>query len=378
MNTQRLMRWAAGVTLIVGMITFNIATVHGYAYQQCTSFKKPIKWDKTGLTLRANATSFPLASSRRVGLEEAIDRWNDAPGNFAYGTPNYSDEKPSRSNSVSEIWFTSNQDYLDGSPAMAMTSFTCFKLHQADIVFDNQKLWSYSDIRFLSVGDGFFTLTPYGGKLRPFITAALHELGHGFGLQHVNSEYNIMGSDTTHIHANGEKVNYYAGEDGGDGKAFLYGNSGGNDLGVVHWKYGSANGEYSIHVLTGISSFIFPFVSAQSFEGVARYDVFDHFAYVVEFTYENNGAQTLTGIDLGFYISTDNLITTNDQLIGSGVIGSLARNGVHTTKFLVTLPNLNQGQTYWLGAIIDYTGKVNEVNEKNNATFIPIRVLCCN
>jgi subtilase family serine protease len=93
-----------------------------------------------------------------------------------------------------------------------------------------------------------------------------------------------------------------------------------------------------------------------------------------EFTYENNGASFQSGIDVGYYLSTNNLITTVDRRIG-GASFSLGRADVYNGFINVAIPNdVNSGQTYWLGVIIDEDDSLSEAEEWNNATYTPIRI----
>ena len=87
------------------------------------------------------------------------------------------------------------------------------------------------------------------------------------------------------------------------------------------------------------------------------------------------GKTTQSGVDVGFYISTNNLITTFDRRIGGRTL-TLSRDNVYSpTHHTVTIPgDLNVGQTYWVGAIIDEDNSLSEAVEWNNATYIPIRV----
>jgi hypothetical protein len=319
--------------------------------------------------LGAGTNSFP-EGKRRDALLAAQTMWNNAPGNFHYSTPDWG-EGVGRNNQDDEIWFTDDHDQTGGKPSMAHLTFGCY-LSEVDIIFYDPEKWSYTDQQFTKI--------TYGGDYRPWITGALHELGHGFGLAHVNSEYNIMGSDSTHVTANDGKIKYYAGEDGADGQVYLYGltDYDAQDIGVTHWKYGGHDddSEYSDHVLTRITHPDLA-VPTTGFEGVRRYEVFDDFDYDVEFTYENNGRDFQSDIDVGFYISTNPLITTNDVLIKTATF-NLGRDDVSTFKKRVHIPQLTSGQTYWLGVIVDRTKKIAEFNESNNATYLPIRVFCCN
>ena len=92
-----------------------------------------------------------------------------------------------------------------------------------------------------------------------------------------------------------------------------------------------------------------------------------------EFEYENSGLSPQT-VRIGFYISTNDFITTADRLIGTRSI-KLVRNDTITLTYEVTIPDdLISGQTYWLGVVIDDLGTVAEFHEGNNATYIPIRI----
>ena len=79
-------------------------------------------------------------------------------------------------------------------------------------------------------------------------------------------------------------------------------------------------------------------------------------------------------MDVGFYISTNDLISTFDTRIGGATL-NLGRGNVYTALHTVTIPsNLNWGTNYWIGAVIDEDGSLAESTEVNNATYIPIRV----
>ena len=78
---------------------------------------------------------------------------------------------------------------------------------------------------------------------------------------------------------------------------------------------------------------------------------------------------------MGFYISTNRNITTGDSRFATRTM-DLNRNGVYTKKYNLTIPsNLIVDQTYWLGAIVDYTGSIAEFTEQNNAAYIPIMII---
>lgn len=369
---KKLLTLSMLVMLIIGVSALEQVV---NAYNTASYKGKTVRWKNKKIRWRAGKNSFPYGHSRRTALVTANGRWNQAPGRFTYLTPTWGDSSVGRDNGETNFWFSSNQDILDGAPAMALYWYNGnAEIVEADVIFDNGRLWS-------TVTDYQFTKKAYGGDWRSFGSTALHEEGHALGLGHVNYTMNIMGSDQTHIMANDRKVRFYVGEDAGVGERVLYGgtqNTYKNDLGVSHWKYGSASGEYSRQILTKMYYLSNPsaVVSNTDFQGTLRYNVKKNTTYYVQFTYENNGRYKITNIDIAFYISTNDRITTLDQKIASYVFGQLVTDTVYTRKLRVYIPgNLVEGQTYWLGVVIDYKNKVPEFSGFNNATYIPIKIV---
>jgi hypothetical protein len=377
----------AGVMLVSVMIfCSDDRTVQAYSHLHCEGHN--IHWNGHAINWRAGANSFPAGSARRGALTTANARWNEAPGDFTFGIRNWGEENLGRSNGQNEIWFSRNQDVLDGAPAICYTRWNCYwdlggwhrNMIEADVIFDADRDWSYTT--------SLWSKTPYGGSRRPWGTTALHEMGHALGLKHVNSTYNIMGSDKTHIHAYSNiiddatvrSVRHYVGEDAGSGEVHLYGMTqtvNKDDLGVTHWKYGSPSGEYSSHVPCRIYN---PDDSTVSREeevpnGFKRYLVQAGESYKVQFTFENNGYNDYEDVEVAHYLSTNSVITTADTQLRTGTM-TVNRNTVYTAKHTITLPdNLVVGGTYYIGVILDYDDNISEFCETNNATWLPIRIV---
>jgi hypothetical protein len=192
----------------------------------------------------------------------------------------------------------------------------------------------------------------------------------------VNTEYNVMGTDFEHIHVNGSIARAYIGEDTADATVFLYGTRSPafEDVAVVHWKYSGASGEYSDHTKTVVTNSAGGALGTTSVNGETGFLVNRGQVVRAEFTYENNGANTKNSIVTGYYVSTNDFISTFDQRIG-GATWNLSRGDVLTTTVTLTIPsNLTPNTNYWLGVIIDENGAIPEAVEVNNATYIPIRV----
>ncbi|WP_293119335.1 CARDB domain-containing protein [Moorena sp. SIO4G3] len=357
---------------IAGLMALSLfVAITGYmpkasAYQVLKCNGKTVKWQssKIPVRMRSASVSFPSGAWRNA-LIEAVNSWNRNPSKFSFSL-SHNDSSVRRQNGQNEIWFTSDDNLLNGAPAWAYWWFNCPNITEVDIVFDNRV--SYTTSTSKSV------LWPYGGSSRPFQTTAMHELGHALILLHENRYYNIMGQDWDHIHANGSTARAYAGEDASHGAVFLYGvrSPQRQDVAVVHWKRSGSSGEYSTHRRTQMYNSSGSLLSSFTSSGEPVYRVNKGQRVQVEFTYENNGASTQNP-RVGFYISTNNIISTLDTKIGD-VPYTLGRNTPYTARNSVTIPsNLTPGR-YYIGAIVDNNNSIGEINETNNATYIAIQV----
>lgn len=361
--------------LIILILNFFIC-IPAFSYSHWVCLDRDLKWSSDGTRLRASGVSFPVGSWR-TALATAVSRWNQTPSEFRFNLT-YNDSSVGRGNGQNEIWFSNDPDALDGAPAITWWWYDCIdywifgkdvEIKEADIIFDvNEAYTPYVTNKS--------SLWEYGGAYRPFITTAIHEMGHALGLAHVNYTYNIMGQDWTHIFVNGGTTRPYVGEDASVGVRHLYGTISPliQDLSVTHWKYGSASGEYSHHVKTKVYNSTGGNLATETIGGEVYYKVSRGQTVQVEYTYENNGASTINGIPVGFYISTNDTITTADTKLKS-ISMDLAPNYVYTTKHTLTIPSsLTSGSKRWLGAIVDDNNSKIEAVESNNATYLPIKI----
>ncbi len=370
MKLGRSVLWAIA---LVGAV-FSSGARDASAYTPRTCLGDDITWSSNSAAMAASSVNFP-AGQWRDALQTAVDRFNVNPSAFSY-TLTTDSNGVALGNSANEIWGSTDSGILLGAPAIAYSWWTCYNngdnvvfMNELDIIFDYGSPWQWTSSEIKS------NLIRYGGTLRPMQTTALHEFGLGLKLDHVNTEYNIMGADFEHIHVNGSSARAYLGEDASDGTVYLYGldSSIRQDLGVVHWKYFGASGEYSDHTKTRLYTSTGGSLSSYTDNGETHYRVDRGQQITAEFTYENNGANTQSNVKVGYYISTNSTISTGDQRIG-GATFTLSRDDVYTTTVSVTIPgSLDPSRDYWLGAVIDEDGAVSEAVEWNNATYLPIR-----
>jgi subtilase family serine protease len=89
-------------------------------------------------------------------------------------------------------------------------------------------------------------------------------------------------------------------------------------------------------------------------------------AVTITDTVTNQGTENASAFYMGYYLSTDPIITTSDRLVYYRYVPSLAAGASNTGSVTYNIPNLDPGTYYW-GAIADAFNSQSEVNEGNNA-----------
>jgi RHS repeat-associated protein len=88
-------------------------------------------------------------------------------------------------------------------------------------------------------------------------------------------------------------------------------------------------------------------------------------------TIKNQGLVASTAsVRVGYYLSTDNVITTTDTFLGYRNVGTITAGASNTNAgyaYYATVPAGMAPGTYYLGAIADYSGLQAETDEANNA-----------
>lgn len=84
---------------------------------------------------------------------------------------------------------------------------------------------------------------------------------------------------------------------------------------------------------------------------------------------ENNGTQTAGYSYVGYYLSANTTITTGDYRIGTDYVPALAPGASSAESISIDVSTVNPpipAGTYYIGFLIDYTGRVAESNEGDN------------
>jgi hypothetical protein len=96
----------------------------------------------------------------------------------------------------------------------------------------------------------------------------------------------------------------------------------------------------------------------------------------IQYTFMNIGSANSGPFNIGFYLSTDENITTSDRLLGSNSGASASAGASLTTSRTLTIPSTVAAGTYYLGVLLDKDNTVTEWSDSNNglAQWRPIIV----
>lgn len=360
--------------LIIFAVVFLATASSAFAYSHRSCYDTPLRFRGATGTIGAWSGSFP-AGAWRTGAQDAINKFNTHPGNYRMDM-NIDTFHVSIANGESEMWFSRDDLWLAGAPAIAYYQDICiwffgitdgYYVNEVDVLYDRAEPYTLSENK----RDLWF----YGGGRRPFKNVVLHEVGHGMGFSHNNYNYNIMGEDFTHLHVNGSRARAYLGEDISRGIVAHYGpKANWEDVSVSHWRYLSRAGEYSMHRKTELIGAGGELPTINIGSGEDPYVVNPGQWMFFRFTYENTGL-TCHRVPVGFYLSSNDTISVFDRRI-SGVAFTVCPGAPDTRTFFVRLPaDLPRSSPMWFGTVIDETGSVRgDRNRSNNATYIPIWV----
>jgi subtilase family serine protease len=92
----------------------------------------------------------------------------------------------------------------------------------------------------------------------------------------------------------------------------------------------------------------------------------------------NLSGSTANSSNLGYYLSTDNVLSSNDTFLSYSTGGSLGAGQSSSRSSFITIPTGTPAGTYYILFAADYLGQVPETNETNNVASVGIAVQASN
>ena len=362
------------LVILLGLMGRTESTLAYQLPEDCNG--SPVARSNLVPTFRANW----FAGDSPVGdFSEAIQIFNANPTSMSYWAAiDYGPYVVGMNNGNTEVWpylEVTDADIFNGDQfaAVGFTYLNGCDIDEGDVIFNLAYQWTHTTQK--SDHDAYGDPSPdLSAK-----AAGVHELGHTLGFGHDCSIYNVMGDAWRHLWANGPDAEVYIGEPLTSGLEDVYGQLGAPDLqspdvSVSHWQYDScAAGGYSAHRRTSVFNQAGDALAKVGGEVEPRFIAAAGQRIEVDFTFENQGNTLEEGVEVGFYFSTDDTITTLDQRLG-GTTFDFVRNDPDTRRSTVDLPlTLPQGDGY-LGVVVDDNDSIHEAREGNNATYVGMRI----
>jgi hypothetical protein len=346
MNLWRALSKLAVAAAILALAVVGPAGGSALAYSWTTCSGNAIVWNSGWTAMYISTTSFPAGSSWDTRLQNAMWHWNNVKGSdWTFYVGRDTDGTHNNSNGRNEVYLESGL----GSSTLAVTytRYHCYWLFgywygidETDIGFNVSKSWNTGDYSYS---------TPTGSPYC-FEGVALHELGHALGLLHSDGAMATMNS----YYPNSGPFGYYKEWD-----PFA------DDRQGVRYLYSDSTSEIDV---AGSPL-------ERSGSGTSNLVESSTWAYAggtvsVEFTFSNLSTSTQS-FNIGFYLSTNDYISTWDTLLGVnyGAWGTAGYTGTFTRT--LTIPSGTAPGTYYLGFLIDYDGALSEANETNNNQPMP-------
>lgn len=336
----------------------------------------PAIWSNLVPTFRAN---WFAGSSPVNDFDEAIQIFNANPTSMSFWWAiDFGPHVVGMNNGHTEVWpylELTPADIFDGDQfaAIGIAYVDGCDIVEGDVIFNLAYDWVHTTQKsdYDAYGDPAADISAK--------VAGVHELGHVVGFAHDCSIYNVMGMAWRHLWANGPEAEVYIGEPMTAGLVDTYSGLGAPtlqspDVSVSHWQYDSClEGGYSEHRRTRAFDLAGDPLDQVGGEDEPRFIAAAGQTIEVDFTFENQGNTLEEGVEVGFYYSDDDTITTMDQRLG-GTTFDFVRNDPDTRRLTVDLPlTLPQGDGY-LGVIVDDNDSITESREENNATYVGMRI----
>jgi hypothetical protein len=277
--------------------------------------------------------------------------WNNVAGSFLTFSWGQDINGSQIGNGTNEIYALSDPDGATGTVAVTIPRTSCklnwlkmdyeFKLTEMDIVFNTR------------YNSNFASNFSYTGNQYSREGVALHELGHALGLDHENHVQALMNEAVPNSGPVGCGMEWTPFGDDRSGVRHLY-PDGTTERDIAASTYKLCD------TCSKSTSKLVP-ASTSAKQGDQVY---------MEYTVSNLGSYQET-YNIGFYLSTDELISTSDVLIGTVTGAALSAGATGLSNRYLTIPHSVKPGKYYLGFIVDYDNVIPESNETNNNQQMP-------
>jgi PKD repeat protein len=316
-----------------------------------------VKWNSSTVTWRPSLTSFPLNSPWYQSLDAARVAWNSySPGgnyriNYTWETSTISSNTDNRNSIV----MPAPSGWIWTAGATATTLFRrsmCYTWPgpdanwvEMDTIFNPNVPWENS-------------LNPVMPQMPPYSPAynstlvALHEAGHGMGLDHENDLLATMNASYPNGGVIGTRNDVHPHADDTHGNRSLYGVSG-TQRDLAAYAYRTLLPDFP-----GNSQVIPAPASANRNAPVS-----------FQFSVENRGTTNQSSIPVYFYLSPTRNVTTSSVYLGSTTL-SMNFGASITGTATVFIPATAATGSQYLGWIIDPLNGIVESDEGNNGVSL--------
>lgn len=346
MKSIKFTELAKSLLKVTSLLAFVTTAAHAANWNTCNG--NPIRWNNSRADMYISTTSFPAFSTWDARLQNAMWHWNNVKGSgFNFFVGRDTDGTHSSGNGVNEIYFDSSE--TGSALAVTQTRSHCYwffgwnyGIDEADIAFNTSLSWSTDPLNYNNLG------SPYS-----FEGVALHELGHALGLNHEDRWMALMNS----YYPNSGPLGYFEewdpNADDRVGARILY-------------PDGTAETDVAGSAFKQTGAGTSGLVSSPAYAARGSY-------VNMEFTFSNLSTSTQS-FDVGFYLSTNNYISTFDTFLGMnyGAWGSSGFTGTFTRTLYI--PTWVQPGTYYLGFLIDPNNALGDNNPSNNNQPMPIAI----
>lgn len=266
---------------------------------------------------------------------------------------------------INQVGFVASSNFDAGVVAKTPIQWDCdcgwsVKITESDMLFNSATSW------FIGLPTPW---TLNGTALVSLRIVAMHEMGHALGLGITNHQdgfptlmnTNYPDGGWAHGATGFGSMTPHADDRAGDVALYSNGQSDLTDLEVRPYCWDGTN-NFARQALTNQQN------PANVNDATSNCAVRGVDTVFVRSTFENLKNTAFTNIRIGFYLSTDTVITTADTLIATTTWSPASYEHINPT-YNVFIPSWVGVGTYSFGVIVDDTDVVqSEVNNANNAT----------